>query len=214
MAWLRYAACLLAAYLVGSVPVGYLIVKLVKGVDITHIGSGRIGGTNVLRVAGALPAALTVLADFGKGYGAVALVRAMAPGEPLLAALGGLCVVLGHSWSVFLRFGGGVGTMTTGGAALAVAPLATGPVGLLAIAVTAVTRYSSLGSLTFACGLTLFCLAATLFAGWPAANLLFAVTTAAVAVWKLRPNIARLRHGTERKIGQMVAPGQTDVTPS
>ncbi|NLG27510.1 MAG: glycerol-3-phosphate acyltransferase [Chloroflexi bacterium] len=213
MTWLRYAGCLLAAYLLGSVPVGYLIVRLVKGVDITRVGSGRIGGTNVLRVAGALPAALTVLADLAKGYGAVAVARALAPGMPLLAALAGLCAVLGHAWSLFLRFGGGVGTMTAGGAALALAPLATTPAGLLAIVVVAASRYSSLGSLTFAVGFALICLAYAVSGHGPAAHVLFALIAAAVAIWKLRPNIARLRQGTERRIGQTVAPGQTDVKP-
>jgi glycerol-3-phosphate acyltransferase PlsY len=213
MTWLRYAGCLLAAYLLGSVPVGYLIVRRVKGVDITRLGSGRIGGTNVLRVAGALPAALTVLADFGKGYAAVTLTRALAPGMPLLAALAGLCVVLGHAWSLFLRFGGGVASMTAGGAALALAPLATVPVGLLAIVVVAVSRYSSLGSLTFAVGLGLICLTCTLIGRAPAAHALFALTTGAIAIYKLRPNIARLRQGAERRIGQTVEAGQTDVKP-
>lgn len=200
----RFLGALVGAYLLGALPVGYAITWSAKKVDIRTLGSGHTGGTNVLRVAGALPAALTVLCDAAKGYGAVALARALAPGLPWVAALAGALTVLGHNHSVFLAFKGGVGTMTTFGVALALMPWGAVGAGLMGLAVVAARRYASLGSLTFAAFVPLACLLGAALGAWPWAYLLFAIPSSLFSVWELRHNIQRLRQGTERKIGQRV----------
>jgi acyl phosphate:glycerol-3-phosphate acyltransferase len=217
MVWGRYAGALILAYLLGAVPVGWVLVKLVKNLDIRRIGSGRTGGTNVLRVAGAIPALLTVLGDFFKGYGAVALARMLVPDQPpvaalLIIALAGLAAVAGHNFSVFLGFAGGAGTMTTLGAAVALAPVPALVIGVVGLLIVAIWRYSSLGSLTIAVLMALGCILGAALALIPAAYLPFALGTSALSIWALRPNIARLRQGTERKVGQPAQPSASGNT--
>lgn len=202
----RFGYALVAAYLLGALPVGYAITWVAKKVDIRTLGSGHTGGTNVLRVAGAFPAALTVICDAAKGYGAVTLARYLVPDTPWLAALAGAATVLGHNRSILLAFKGGVGTMTTFGVALALMPWGAVGAALAGLAVIIARRYSSLGSLTFAAALPAACLIGAIVGGWPWENLLFAALSSIFSTWELRPNIRRLRQGTERKIGQRVEP--------
>jgi glycerol-3-phosphate acyltransferase PlsY len=213
MLWVRYLVALVAAYLLGAIPTGYVVAKVFKNIDIRKVGSGRIGGSNVLRAVGPVPAALTVLGDLLKGYGAVALAQTLAPGTPLLDALAGVASIVGHNWSAFLGFGGGVGTMTTAGAALRLFPGGTLVSGAVAIFTLLRWRYSSLASLTLSALLTLTCLIGALLGWWPLLYLVFTVSTGVMSAWKLRPNITRLRQGTERKLGQFIKAGQTDVPP-
>jgi len=201
------------AYLVGSIPSGYLAAKLLANVDVTRVGSGRTGGSNVLRAAGVVPAVVTVLADLGKGYAAVSLATMMAPAVPITAVLAGLAVVAGHNWSVFLGFDGGVGTATTLGAALALVPLPAGVSLAAGLAAVAIWRHTSLGSLTLAGTLTLGCIVAAVLGAIPVRYVLFALGSSLMSVWELRPNIARLRRGTERKLGQYIPRGRNDVIP-
>ena len=203
---LRFLGALAGAYLLGALPVGYAITWLAKKVDIRTMGSGHTGVTNVLREAGALPAALTVLCDATKGYAAVALARALAPGLPWMAALAGVLTVLGHNHSIFLAFRGGVGTMTTFGAALALMPWGAVGAALMGFAVVVARRYASIWSLTFAAIVPLACLLGAALGAWPWAYLLFAILSSLFSAWELRHNIQRLRQGAERKIGQRVDP--------
>ncbi len=211
MLWLRYVGVLALAYLLGAIPVGYVIARLIRGIDIRRIGSGHTGGTNVLRSAGPVAAGLTVLADLAKGYAAVALARAMLPGVAWVAALAAVLAVLGHNRSIFMGWRGGVGSMTTVGATLGLMPLAAGIIVILGAIIIAVWRYSSLASLTAAGLLPILCLIGVVWGVWPPIYLLFACLSSALSVWELRSNIARLRLGTERRVGQAVAPGATDV---
>ena len=134
----------LLAYLLGSIPFGLLLTRLAGIGDIRKIGSGNIGATNVLRTGNKGLAALTLLLDFCKGLGAVLVAAGFGPDMAIFAAFG---VVLGHMFPVWLRFKGGKGVATTGGALIALA----WPVGLSAAAiwllVAVVTRYSSLAAL-------------------------------------------------------------------
>ena len=211
MVWIRAITAILAAYVLGAIPVGYVAAKLFKGVDIRQVGSGRTGASNVLRAAGVLPAALTVLGDFGKGYAGVAIAQALAPELPLTAALAGMASVAGHNWSVFMGFDGGVGTMTTAGAMCALSPIVAGGAIVLGAAVLFISRFSSLASITFSALLVIACVAGALTEWLPATHVVFAVGTGLMSVWELRPNIERLRQGTERKLGQFIAPGHNDV---
>ena len=214
MLWLRSVMALVLAYLLGAIPMGYAAAKLLKNVDVRKVGSGRTGGTNVLRAAGIVPAALTVVGDFLKGYAAVALAKALAPDLPLMAALGGLAAVAGHNWSIFLGFDGGVGTMATVGAALMLMPIPAAIAAAAGIVVILAWRYASLGSLSLAAVLTIACLVSVIRGDLPATHLVFALGTSAMSVWELRPNIQRLLRGTERKVGQQVPANGTDVKPT
>ncbi len=202
----QFALSLLAAYLLGALPVGYVVTHVAKRVDIRKVGSGHTGGTNVLRTAGAWAALITVLVDLGKGYAAVAIARAWVPGSPWAPSLAGAMAVLGHNHSVFLGFKGGVGSMTTLGAALGVAPWAAAGAGLAAVAAIALKRYASLGSLLLAWLLPVACAVGAALGAWPWATAVFGAIACALSTWELRQNIRRLRQGTERRIGQKATP--------
>ena len=181
------------SYLIGSVPVGYLLGRL-KGVDIRLHGSGNIGATNVWRTLGPAAGATALVLDVLKGLLPVLLGRGV--GGEVLALLCGLAAIAGHSWSVFLGFRGGKIIATSLGVFLALSPLAA----LLALgiwlAVVFLSGYVSLGSIVAAASMPLLMLA--LHQPW--SYVLFSLVTAAVAVYKHVPNIRRLLAGTEPKI--------------
>jgi glycerol-3-phosphate acyltransferase PlsY len=120
--------------------------------DIRDRGSGNIGATNVLRTAGRLPAALTLVGDVAKGYLAVLAAWAAGGGTADAAAVGAVAAVAGNCWSVYLRFRGGKGVATGLGALLGVVPWAVLPAAVVWLAVTLTFRYVSLGSLLAALG--------------------------------------------------------------
>jgi glycerol-3-phosphate acyltransferase PlsY len=188
---------LMAAYLVGAIPVGFLVAQAAGGTDIRRSGSGNIGATNVLRTLGTWPAVLTLAGDIVKGYLAVSAARAI--GTDAWAAAGGaVTAVAGNCWPVFLGFRGGKGVATGLGAFLALVPWAVAPVAVLWLAVTALSRYVSLGSIV-AC-LSLPASAALL--GYPRHSAIATALAAAIIVWRHRENLARLVGGTERRLGE------------
>ena len=137
----------LLAYLVGSIPFGYVVVKLRDGFDVRSVGSGNIGATNVLRAVGKGGAFVTLLLDAAKGYAAVLISGTVSHGKAWIVALSAVAVILGHMFPIFLRFRGGKGVATGVGTFLYLAKL---PV-LLAILIFLLTiflwRYVSLASL-------------------------------------------------------------------
>jgi glycerol-3-phosphate acyltransferase PlsY len=192
---------ILLGYLIGSIPMGYIVARL-KGIDITSVESGRTGGTNVSRALGWKYGLLVGALDILKGSVAVLLARQFFGNDPAIyAALGGAFAIIGHNWSVFLGFRGGAGGATAGGALLALNPLA----GLILVPtflfVLFVVRYASVATMTIGLGslviLTLFYLM-----GWntPAGQILFGLIASAAILWALRPNIKRLLQGNERRI--------------
>jgi len=204
-------ASVIIAYLLGSLPFGYLVTWVARKIDLRGVGSGHTGGTNVLRAAGAIPAAITIVFDFCKGHFSVRIAEAMAPGLAWVAALAALAAVVGHVWSIFLAFKGGVGTMTTGGGAVALMP--GGALASIAVSIVGVLirRMSSVGSLLFALLLPVACLIGALLGYWPFVYLIFAIGSSAIAIWSLRANIQRLRDGTERRIGEQIPKGADDI---
>jgi glycerol-3-phosphate acyltransferase PlsY len=193
-------AAILIAYLFGSIPVGYIVARL-YGIDVTASGSGRTGGTNVLRAAGPTAAGLTVLGDMLKGLIPIYLL-ASANFSPLITALAANATVIGHNYSIFLRFRGGVGAGTAVGALAGLSfpdALISGICGLIGLAIS---RYASILSSTIAvCALITLTISAML--GYtPYEYIVFGVLNLAVMFYALRPNFARIRAGTERKIGQ------------
>src|SRR5215211_789666 len=153
-----HAAVVLVAYLLGSIPFGYLLVRLFVGGDVRETGSGGTGATNVTRRAGKGVGVLTLLLDLLKGAAAVLVARALlGAGESALwwVCAAGAAVVLGHVFPVWLRFRGGKGVATGLGVFLVLAPLATGCALVVFVAVVWLWRYVSLGSITAAAVLPL-----------------------------------------------------------
>lgn len=195
-----YLVAILAGYLIGSLPIGYLFGRL-KGIDVRAIGSGRTGGTNVYRALGAKLGLLTGLLDFAKGAVSVLLVRALL-GDEAAAALAGAAAVAGHNWSLFLGFKGGAGGSTAAGALLALNPLAGAFVVPLFVLILFVGRIASVATLSVGVGsvVAILVLHGINPAATPLSQLLFAVPAMAMIAISLRPNLERLLHGTERRI--------------
>jgi glycerol-3-phosphate acyltransferase PlsY len=186
-----------AAYLIGAVPVGFLVARVFGFGDIRRHGSGNIGATNVLRTLGKGPAALTLVGDIAKGALAVAAGRVISGGDAGMTAAAAVLAVAGNCWPVFLRFRGGKGVATGFGAMLALVPWATGPAALVWVVIALTFRYASLASITAA--LTVPIGALVLYDG---VRVVGAAVVAAIVVLRHRDNLTRLLSGTERRIGQ------------
>ncbi len=188
---------LVAAYLLGAIPVGVLVVRVATGKDVREVGSGRIGGTNVLRAAGPWVALVSIVGDFAKGWLAVWLAQVFV-GLPAVAALAGALAVVGHNYSIFIGFKGGAGTATTIGGAVALWPWSGLILLCVGILLVLITRHASVGSISIALLLpVIYALRA-----WTGNDswlyLIHGVGTMGLTLWALRPNIRRLRDGNER----------------
>ncbi|MBO9474262.1 glycerol-3-phosphate 1-O-acyltransferase PlsY [Shimia sp. R10_1] len=181
-------------YLLGSIPFGMVLARVMGLGNLRDIGSGNIGATNVLRTGSKKAAALTLLLDGGKGAVAVLIARAMAAEDA--AQIAGLMAFLGHCYPVWLKFKGGKGVATFLGLILALA----WPVGIACcltwLVTAAISRISSLSALVAACasGVWMFVL------GYGSAVYL-ALLLATIVLWRHRENIERLQKGEEPKIG-------------
>ena len=191
------------SYLLGSMPFGLIAGKLIKRVDIRSYGSGYTGMTNVQRIVGTPAAAVVMTLDMGKAVLAVVIARVLfdSTGAEVAAAL---AVLFGHNWPVFVSFRGGRGTASGLGGLLILSPIAGVIAALVGVALIAVTRYVSLGSLTGTAlgSLALIVLAATGHA--PLVYTWFGVIAGLLVVARHTDNIQRLIRGTERKLGQRV----------
>jgi glycerol-3-phosphate acyltransferase PlsY len=202
-----YALVLVLAYLLGSIPTGYLVARA-RGVDIRSVGSGNIGATNVLRVLGKPAGILVLLIDALKGWTAV---RLMAPwcverflpsagmeAKESAALIAAVAAVLGHNYTCWLRFKGGKGIATSAGVLTALVPWALLIILSVWVVLFLVTRYVSVGSvaasftLPFATWFTTHSLTVTFVTGG----------MGALAVYKHRANIQRLLAGTEPRFGR------------
>jgi glycerol-3-phosphate acyltransferase PlsY len=198
---IQYAVVILLGYLLGSIPFGYIVCRA-RGVDVTQYGSGRTGGTNVLRTAGKKAAAVSIGCDVLKGAVAVLLGRWLA-GTELAVALAGFAAVLGHNYSIFIGFRGGAGTGTSMGAYFFMAPWPTLIVGLSSAFIGFVLlRFASVTSLLIVFLMSPALLVGVLFFDQPVEHLAFALAVGSLVLWSHRPNIKRLLQGTERRIGE------------
>ncbi len=198
-------------YLLGAIPFGLIVGRLLGGVDLRASGSGRTGTTNALRTIGIGGAVLVFVLDVAKGLAAVWLARAIWAGDPAwtdwVAALAGATAVIGHIWSVFIRFRGGRGVATSTGGLLGLAPWSLVVLAPLVVVIIWRWRFVSLASLTAAC-VAPFVIAGLAVAGLAALPaVLYAIVGGLLIVFAHADNIGRLRRGTERRIGQREAAG-------
>ena len=185
------------SYLIGSIPFGIILSKALAGIDPREHGSGNIGFTNVLRVAGRGPGSLTLLGDIGKGFLVVRLAQSLSLTEAWVWLIG-LAAVIGHNYSVFLQFKGGKGVATGLGMIYALDNI----LGWLMLASWGVTvwiwRYSSLGAIV-AFGLLPVFMVLTNPNPIPA---MYSLVLFGLILHRHKENIRRLRANTEPKIGQ------------
>lgn len=188
-----------AAYLLGSLPCGYLLGRYIWRVDIRTQGSRNIGATNLARVVGKpwgwFAFALAFLLDFSKGFVAVWLARVYSEGYWLEVATG-LAVIAGHNWTVFLGFKGGKGVATSIGVLACLVPKGAGLALLAFLLCFAATRIVSLSSVVAAVVLPL----AVAYLRVPRPHLLFIALMSILVIVRHRANISRLLRGTEKKI--------------
>lgn len=207
-------AILLAAYLLGSIPSGYLAARWLAGIDIRQEGSGSTGATNVLRVVGKGPALVVFLLDVLKGTGAVLLAKTVLGGSQLAGTAldawvvgAGLAALAGHIWPVWLGWRGGKAVATGLGMLLGLA----WPVGLACfgvfLTVLTVSRMVSLSSMVAAVALPLLMLGwFPQHGGFRPAYLALALITTLLVLWRHRANLARILAGTEPQLGSAKTP--------
>jgi acyl phosphate:glycerol-3-phosphate acyltransferase len=192
------ASAVLVAYLIGAVPIGWMVARAFGVTDIRRHGSGNIGATNVLRTLGRLPAIVTLLGDVVKGYLAVVAATTLSDRDPVVTGAATVAAVVGNCWSVFLGFRGGKGVATGLGALLCTVPLATVATLPVFVVVVATTRYVSLASLLAAACVPL----GAALLRYPTPSALAALAVAAIVIGRHHANITRLLAGTESRLGQ------------
>jgi glycerol-3-phosphate acyltransferase PlsY len=209
------AALIVAAYLIGSIPFSFLVVKMLAGADIRQHGSRNVGATNVARSFGKAPGIVALLLDIAKGYAAVALAKWLTarPDWPLTlgidpspwhsrafwVALAGLIAVVAHMFPVWLRFHGGKGVATATGAFLALDPIVIAAGVLVFLIVLLSARFVSLASMLSAASVPIFMRFLTHAPFW---TIVISIVIAMLVIVKHHSNIARLTQGTERRMGE------------
>ncbi|HXF68337.1 MAG TPA: glycerol-3-phosphate acyltransferase [Thermoflexus sp.] len=209
----RGLVLIFVAYLLGSFPTGWIVVRWLTGQDVRRVGSGRTGGTNAMR-AGGLPAGLlTGLGDLAKGALAILLARSLFPGQPIAEVVAGWLAVAGHNWSIWMGFRGGAGTAPNVGAAAALWPPSLAVLLPLVPLAAALTGYASLTSLVLGLAIPLIFAARAVFLHGPWTDVLYGLGTLGMVVWALRPNFRRLREGTEPRLRISMRPTHSARAP-
>jgi acyl phosphate:glycerol-3-phosphate acyltransferase len=198
-----YLAIAAVAYLLGAIPFGLILVRVVRGEDVRLSGSGNIGATNVTRLGGAKLGIITLVLDAAKGYLAVRFAIFVSSSTPavdvgLAAALAALCAILGHIFPLWLKFRGGKGVATAVGAFLGVAPRAVLVVFAIFLVIVVIFRYISLGSIVAS---AIFpALVFLLYRGSSSpAGLAVMLAASLLIILKHKANIKRLLNGTENR---------------
>lgn len=212
--WLAWVLIAPTAYLIGSIPVGIIVCKVIGGVDPRDLGSGSMGATNVLRTVGKKAAALVLALDFAKGVVVIGLALLIAGNAYLLQALAGTLVIIGHTWPVFAGFKGGKGIATGWGVILVLSPIAAVAT-LIGLAIALLTKYVSLGSIIGASlGVGVLIALSVInvpieIVNAPIEYLAFAIPAVALILFSHRENMTRLRRGTENRLDINAADGQS-----
>jgi len=201
----------LIAYILGSIPFGYLIVRWQRGIDVRATGSGSIGATNVMRNLGIMGFVATFILDAGKGLLAVLLASKMTNANPTWVAAAAFAAVLGHCFPVWLKFRGGKGVATGVGVFIALAPLQVVLVLVIFAVVVALWRYISLGSIVATAAFPVL----VYIMKHPPRQIVFgAAGAAAIVIARHHANVARLIKGTENKVGQRKVEGRKQKAES
>lgn len=210
MEFLLKIGILFLAYCIGSIPWGYILAKLVKGVDVREVASGRTGGTNTMRAAGFAAGFATSLLDIMKTACVVWIAQYFYPNSPWFHVLSPLIALIGHNYSIYLIRRDQDGKITVGGGAGGT-PAVGGIVGLwwpsIFILVPAgyfivmIIGYASLATMSLPLIGTLILLIRFIKIGTPWQYIFFGLLAEIFIVWALRPNIKRLMNGTERLVG-------------
>ena len=218
---LRFIGAAIIGYLLGATPSGVIVSRIFRGSDPRSLGSGKTGATNVLRSLGKGPAAIVVLVDFFKGVVAVLVARFLFFGaiehvgysaqtwstlRDSAEAVAATCALLGHNYSVFIRFTGGRGVLTSFGAMTTMSPIATVFALFAGITPVWLTRYVSLGSVMGALMAMVTEVYLTITRVDSVPHCLFVVFAGALVIVSHKDNIDRLRAGVERKLGEKAAP--------
>jgi len=193
---LKLILLMAAALFIGSIPTGLIIAKL-RGIDIRNTGSGNIGATNMLRSAGKWPALFTLIGDMAKGVAAVLIARHFFGGEPVYEGIAGICAVLGHDFSIFLRCRGGKGVATSLGVLAVYSPQICLATIIIWLMTAFVTRYSSLSALV-----SFGIMPLAVYMGDSRAKLPAALFMSVLLYLRHRTNIERLIKGQEPRIGR------------
>ena len=198
----RFTLILIPCYLLGSIPSSYIMGKLLRGIDLRQHGSGNLGAANTFRVLGAKAAVPVLLFDIGKGFLAVKIVGMFGVGGILQILIGVLVVILGHNYSIFVKFSGGKGVGTTAGAFLAMAPVAVGICFVIWAMILLIFRIVSVASMISALFLPVMILLVNRFmeSETHVYIVIMSIVMAALVVYKHRSNIKRLSEGTEPRI--------------
>jgi glycerol-3-phosphate acyltransferase PlsY len=192
----------LLCYLLGSIPSGYIIGKIAKGIDIRQHGSKNVGATNALRVLGTKLGILTLFFDFLKGLLAIQIIKWIIPEfNNFQLLLGGVFVIFGHIFTVFLSFKGGKGVATSAGVFLGLIPFAF-VIALLVFLITVIlSKYVSLGSILGVITLFTVQIIENLQSGFQSIEfLLFVFVISVFIIYKHKDNIKRLCEGNENKL--------------
>jgi len=211
----KFLAVVILGYLLGSIPFGALIGRRMAKVDVREYGSGKTGGTNVLRVAGKKAAALVIGLDVLKGVLAVVFAGLIIGRNYLLVGnfglglltaqvLAALAAMAGHNWPVFLKFRGGRGVATFFGGLIALCPWVALFGGEVIIIGAGLTRFASIGSIAGVVGTYTILVPLTILNGFPLEYLAYAFIGTIAVIVMHRDNIVRLISGKERKLGEKV----------
>lgn len=210
---MKAAAILSACYLIGAIPFGLLVGKALRGIDIRKFGSGNIGASNILRTLGVGPAIVVFALDTAKGTAAVALttiaLRYTVPENVLqyYVVAGAIMVILGHNFSVFLKFQGGKGVATSLGVIIGFAPIVAGVTFIIWVSIVAAFRYISVASIVAALSTPVMMQYSKELFGHeiPVSYRVCALVAALFILFKHKSNILRLRQGKEPRIGEKIS---------
>lgn len=213
----KFLVVVMLGYLLGSIPFGLLISKCFARVDVRDYGSGKIGSTNVLRVAGKKAAALVLILDGVKGALAVIIGGLIVGKEYLIwgnfgfglfsaQILAALAAIAGHIWSLFLGFSGGRGVATFFGGLAVLNPMVALFGGEVVVLGAGLTRFVSLGSIAGAVGTYAILVPLTIYSGFPLEYLIYSLVGTMGIIIMHRDNISRLVAGQERRLGEKTAP--------
>ncbi len=209
----KFLAVIIIGYLLGSIPIGVLVGRRLAGKDVRQCGSGKMGATNVARVAGSKAGMMVASLDILKGVTAVSLAGIAIGGEYLAVGgiglgrlsaqvLAALAAIAGHTWPVFLKFHGGRGVATFFGGLVALYPAAAIFGGEVLVIGAGLTRYVSLGSITGVVGVYAIMVPLTLMNRLSIEYLVYAFVGAVIVIAMHKDNIVRLLAGQERRLGE------------